>query len=138
MCTSGSVNVRSSFEGDRCLLCAALLRRTSLLLFIHNLSSSSTSVPSSIGEPVSFPVTLSLTIRSADGLFRAFGSQGLDLLCHRRASEGRRASQTAKLCRQCRYNGPLTRGGMSPGARSSKVFALNIQGPMWPRSPAQV
>lgn len=121
-----------SFEGDRCLLCAALLRRTSLLLFIHNLSSSSTFVPSSTGAPVSFPVTAAPTIRSAAGLFKAFGTQGLDLFCHRGASEGLSASQTAKLWRQCRCNGPLTGGGMSAGARSGEVFALNIHGPVWP------
>lgn len=78
--TSGSVKVCGTFEGNRCLLRVALLRRTSLLLFIHNLSSSSTSLPSSIPPvlhiraPVSFPVTVALTIRSVSGLFKAFGT----------------------------------------------------------------
>lgn len=138
MRTSGSVTVRGSFEGDRCLLRAALLRRTSLLLFIHNLCSSSTSVPSSTGAPVSFPVTAALTIRSAAGLFKALGTQGLDLLCHRRSSEGHGASQTEKLWRRCRCNGPLTGGGMSASARSREVFALIIHGPVWPPSRSRV
>lgn len=114
------------------------VRRTSLLLFIRNLSSSSTSVPSSTGAPVSFPVTAALAIRSAAGLFKAFGTQGRDLFCHRRALEGLSASKKAKVWRQCRWKGPLTGGGMSAGTRSREVCALNIHGPVWPPSRARV
>ena len=62
--------------------------RTSLRLFIHYLSSSSSSTYIScsalllIGEPVPIPVTAALAIRSAVGLFKAWGTRGLDLLRH--------------------------------------------------------
>lgn len=87
-CEHSCAHIRKceSVEGDRCLLPAALLQRTSLLLFIHNLSSSSTSIPSStppilhIRAPVSFSVTVALTIRSGSGLFKAFRTQCLDFL----------------------------------------------------------
>lgn len=134
VCTSGSVKVCGTFERNRCLLRAALLRRTSLPLFIHNLSSSSTSIPSSappvlhIRAPVSFPVTVALTIRSASGLFKAFGTQCLDLFCDQRAWEGNSAALKGKTLETMSSKRALIWGGISQGApsvvfwkRSSKV-----------------
>lgn len=57
-----------------------------------------------IRAPVSFPVTAGLTIRSASGLFKAFGTQCLNLFHDRRAWEGR--SEKGKIWRACRQNGP--------------------------------
>lgn len=134
VCTSGSVKVCGTFERNRCLLRAALLRRTSLPLFIHNLSSSSTSIPSSappvlhIRAPVSFPVTVALTIRSASGLFKAFGTQCLDLFCDQRAWEGNSVALKGKTLETMSSKWALIWGGISQGApsvvfwkRSSKV-----------------
>lgn len=136
-----------------------LLWRTSSLLFIHywsclHLQASFIFPPLLcsplllIGAPVPIPVTAVVAIRSAVGLFKAWGTQGLDLLCHLRTSKTA-IKPTKATCMKSFRHKSIKIGliwGVSQGApsvvlskRSSEVFASNMHGLMWPaNSPGQV
>ncbi len=123
----------------------------SLVFFIfkHHLYFLPSSPPLLIGAPVPFPLTAVLAIRSAVGLFKAWGTQGLDLLCHLRTSKTAinhtKATCTKNLQTQKHQNVPnLTRcvTRRTFCCTFDEVewgFASNMHGLMWPANrPGQV